>query len=263
MKRWIIGVLAMLSLSGCAQSVAPVAEVEPMEPVVETVVETTVETVIPEPEPEIEYHYVALTFDDGPVANTAYLLDELAARDVEATFFCLGIQATKYPEIIQRIVDEGHQLCSHSDTHLNMTKVDEEVWQADFQTVKDKFNAILETENDYWLRPPYGLINRSQYSLIDVPMVLWSVDPRDWELLDAEAVTTAVLETVEPYDIILLHDTYKTSVEAALAIIDQLQAENYRFVTVETLLELGGIEAEPGVIYRAASGANDTIWYGS
>ncbi|WP_409969165.1 hypothetical protein RFF05_04295 [Bengtsoniella intestinalis] len=87
--------------------------------------------------------------------------------------------------------------------------------------------------------------------------------PRDWELLDTQAVVDVVLSTVEPNDIILLHDTYATSVEAALQLIDEMTAMGYRFVTVEELLAINEIEVEDSVIYRSATGYSDSIWYGS
>ena len=86
-------------------------------------------------------------------------------------------------------------------------------------------------------------------ALIGVPMIKWSIDPRDWEKLDAAQVTEAVLEHAAPDQIILLHDIYPTSVDAALAIVDALQAEGYCFVTVEELLEASGIRPEAGVLY--------------
>ena len=85
--------------------------------------------------------------------------------------------------------------------------------------------------------------------LIQTPMIKWSIDPRDWEKRDAAQVTAAVLEAAAPNQIILLHDIYDTSVDAALAIVDALQAEGYRFVTVAELLEANGIQPEAGVLY--------------
>ena len=112
--------------------------------------------------------------------------------------------------------------------------------------------AVLESllgGEDYWLRPPYGAVDEADKALIGVPMIKWSIDPRDWEKLDAAQVTEAVLEHAAPDQIILLHDIYPTSVDAALAIVDALQAEGYCFVTVEELLEASGIRPEAGVLY--------------
>ena len=89
---------------------------------------------------------------------------------------------------------------------------------------------------------------------MDVPMVKWSVDPRDWESRNTGQVVRAILSAVEPNSIILLHDLYPTSVEAALQVVDALQAEGYVFVTVEELLERTGVTPEPGVLYCRGTG---------
>ena len=86
-------------------------------------------------------------------------------------------------------------------------------------------------------------------------MVKWSVDPRDWESRDTAKVVKAVLENVEPNSIILLHDIYSTSVDAALRIVDILQKQGYCFVTVEELLCLNGITPEAGQMYRSGNAA--------
>ena len=85
--------------------------------------------------------------------------------------------------------------------------------------------------------------------LLQVPMIKWSIDPRDWEKLNTAQVKAAVLENAAPNQIILLHDIYDTSVDAALEIVDTLQGEGYRFVTVQELLEANGIQPEAGVLY--------------
>ena len=82
-----------------------------------------------------------------------------------------------------------------------------------------------------------------------MPMVKWSVDPRDWESRNTEQVVRSVLSSVKPNSIILLHDIYETSVEAALQIVDTLQQEGYQFVTVRELLAINGVTPEPGVLY--------------
>lgn len=86
-------------------------------------------------------------------------------------------------------------------------------------------------------------------------MVKWSVDPRDWESQNADQVVQAVLETVEPNAIILFHDIYGSSVEAALRLTDLLRQEGYQLVTVQELLALNGITPEAGVLYRFGGGA--------
>ncbi len=109
---------------------------------------------------------------------------------------------------------------------------------------------ILGGEN-YWVRPPYGISSPETRQQISVPLITWSVDPRDWESRNTDAVVQSVMEHVQPNSIVLLHDIYPTSVEAALQIVDRLQQEGYWFVTVEELLALNGIEPQPGTSYRS------------
>ena len=157
-----------------------------------------------------EPKYVALTFDDGPRADTTTrLLDGLLERGAAATFFVMVEEIHKTEVLLKELVGEG----------------------------------------SFWLRPPYGLIGSERAKLIKTPMIYWSVDPQDWKLLNKDKVVSAVLEAVQPGDVILLHDFYSTSVDAALEIIDCLQAEGYDFVTVEELFRIQGVEAQAGVLY--------------
>lgn len=143
---------------------------------------------------------------------------------------------------------EGHQIGSHTWNHVRLLGVTEETIRQEVGQTEAALESLLGGE-DYWLRPPYGAVDAADEALIGVPMIKWSIDPRDWEKLDAAQVTEAVLEHAAPDQIILLHDIYPTSVDAALAIVDALQAEGYCFVTVEELLEASGIRPEAGVLY--------------
>ena len=102
------------------------------------------------------------------------------------------------------------------------------------------------------MRPPYGLVDQAFIQQLSVPVIKWSVDPRDWESRNTQAVVDAVMETVTDGSIVLLHDIYDTSVEAAFQIIDLLEPQGYRFVTVEQLLRIKGIEPQAGTAYRKA-----------
>lgn len=85
-------------------------------------------------------------------------------------------------------------------------------------------------------------------------MVKWSVDPRDWESRNTDKIVQAVLSAVQPNSIVLLHDIYEPSVQAALQIVDTLQKEGYVFVTVEELLERNGVEPQLGILYCKGTG---------
>ena len=204
--------------------------------------------------PVEEEKYVALTFDDGPhQGTTQQLLDGLQEREAKATFFLIGQEIPGKEDLVKSMAAQGHQVGNHTWGHVSLktgttAQALEEV---------EKTDALLQEilgEDVYWLRPPYGSVPDTVASQIQVPMVKWSVDPRDWESRDKEKIVQAVLEAVKPNSIILLHDIYPTSVEAALEIVDTLQAEGYTFVTVEELLQINGIAAQKGTLYISGRG---------
>lgn len=194
--------------------------------------------------------YVALTFDDGPRRSTTpLLLDGLKERGAAATFFLVGEEIAGNEDIVARMGAEGHQVGNHTWSHVRLEKVSEVVMLEEIRRTEETIGAILGGSG-YWLRPPYGFLKEGTASLVTVPMVKWSVDPRDWESRDTEKVVKAVLEAVDDGSIILLHDIYPTSVEAALKLVNTLQQEGYWFVTVEELLTIKGIHPEAGQMYR-------------
>ena len=198
--------------------------------------------------------YIALTFDDGPrLGTTDRLLDGLKERGASATFFLVGEEIEKYPELVKRMQAEGHQIGNHTWSHARLEQADEAMLAQEVGATERLLEKILGG-GDYWLRPPYGLISPEIESLIEVPMVKWSVDPRDWESRDEEKVTAAILEAVTPNSIVLLHDIYPTSVDAALNVVDRLEKEGYLFVTVAELLRLNGVQPQDGVLYRTGTG---------
>lgn len=199
----------------------------------------------------VETRYVALTFDDGPREGTTdRLLDGLRERGASASFFLVGEQAAKYPDLVRRMKAEGHQVGNHTWSHVRLEGAPAEMVCQEVTQTETLLTKLLG-EDSYWLRPPYGQVSEEIKSQVKVPMITWSVDPRDWESRDAGKVTQAILRDVKPNSIILLHDIYPTSVEAALKVVDALQAEGYVFVTVEELLFLNGVTPETGTIYRS------------
>ena len=179
---------------------------------------------------------IALTFDDGP--NHIYtdpLLDGLKERGVKATFFLIGNEVTKYPEIARRIAQEGHVIGNHSFYHVDLSLLSED--EAILQVARTN-EVIYEATGQYpqFLRPPFG--KNHPTSAYEPPMieVLWTVDSRDWELDDVATVMGNVLPVIEDNSIILMHDASSTSVAAALAVVDCLMEEGYMFVTLDEIL---------------------------
>ena len=178
----------------------------------------------------------------------ARLMDGLRERGAQATFFVIGRQIQENQDLVERMQAEGHQVGSHTWSHVRLTGISADTLQQEVGRTEEALENLLG-EGSYWLRPPYGAVDEADRVLIQTPMIKWSIGPRDWEKRDAAQVTAAVLEAAAPNQIILLHDIYDTSVDAALAIVDALQAEGYRFVTVAELLEANGIQPEAGVLY--------------
>ena len=194
---------------------------------------------------------MALTFDDGPRrSTTARLLDGLRERGASATFFLVGERLAGNEDLVLRMQAEGHQVGTHTWSHIRLDGTAPAAQLRDIQAAQNAVCKLLDTDS-CWLRPPYGLIDPAVRGGVTVPMVHWSVDPRDWESRDTAMVVRSVLKDVQPGDIILLHDIYPSSVEAAFQIVDALEAEGYWFVTVEELLELNGIQPKAGAMYRS------------
>ena len=179
---------------------------------------------------------VALTFDDGPSKYwTEGLLDGLKERDVKATFFLIGANVEGNEELVERMVAEGHLIGNHTYSHVQLTTISDEEACAEI----DEANEVLSEavgEGIHYIRPPFGSWQEDLDSLVDMQVVLWSVDPQDWKVQDTDAIVRAVLKKVKDGDIILLHDVYKESVEAALRIIDELKEQGYEFVRVDEVL---------------------------
>lgn len=194
--------------------------------------------------------YVALTFDDGPSGRfTRALLDALAERDVKATFFLCGYRIKDDPGLTARIASEGHEIGIHGYTHSCMADMCRENIEKEIRATQ---NLLPENYQSVLLRPPGGKQSDAvRKAALDagLSMVTWSVDPRDWQTSDAQAVTQRVLRNVHDGDVILLHDMSYSSVQAALAIIDKLRADGFGFVTVSQLALLHGQTLVPGEFY--------------
>lgn len=200
---------------------------------------------------------IALTFDDGPRRDTTTgLLDGLAQRGVHATFFLIGEQLIGNEDLVRRMEREGHQIGIHTYDHVRLLGLN----QSDFDAQVDKTRQMLKAvlgHNDFVLRPPYGLYDEGVRTMAECPIILWSIDPEDWGDKNADRITRHILDNAVDGSIILLHDIYPTSVEAALRVVDELHAQGYMFVTVDQLFAERGIELKHGEVYRGAPAQQD------
>ncbi len=174
--------------------------------------------------------------DDGPhPVYTPVLLDGLAKRKVKVTFFITGENAEACPELIKRMQEEGHLIGNHTYSHIQLTQDNREQFKAELM----KTNTIIEEitgQGVTYVRPPYGSWDKTFEKELNMIPVLWSIDPLDWCCSDAACVVRKVESAAEENAVILLHDSYPSTVTAALQIVDDLQKQGYVFVTVEEIL---------------------------
>lgn len=190
----------------------------------------------------VDGQYIAMTFDDGPSAeNTPRLLEILKQRGIKATFFLIGQNVAEHPEIVKRILEEGHEIGNHSWTHPQLSKLSDE--RVTDEIVKTQ-NAIHDASGytPTLLRPPYGAVTPRQREWIEshfgLNVILWSVDPFDWKRPGASVIEQRILSGAEPGAIILSHDIHKQTVDAMPATLDALIKKGYKFVTVSQLIAM-------------------------
>jgi peptidoglycan/xylan/chitin deacetylase (PgdA/CDA1 family) len=176
--------------------------------------------------------YVRLTFDDGPNKTaTPDILDTLANRGVEATFFVTGEMTAALPGIVRRVSEEGHGIGNHSWSHPELTTLDRAQVKAQLRRTNEVIEQVTGNTPSEW-RPPYGatngLVEAAAHDVGLDSMVLWTVDPRDWADPPATTIRDRVLQGVRPGSIVLLHDGTGQNTPAALPmILDGLAEAGY------------------------------------
>ncbi|MDE5697124.1 MAG: polysaccharide deacetylase family protein, partial [Lachnospiraceae bacterium] len=137
--------------------------------------------------------------------------------------------------IIKRMHDEGHLIGNHTYSHIQLTTSNRDKFKNELIQTNEILYDITGDEVQY-VRPPYGSWDKKLETDLNMFPVLWNVDPLDWNTANATRVAKAVISKVSDNDIILMHDYYDTSVEAALMIVDELTRQGYEFVTVDKIL---------------------------
>ena len=204
---------------------------------------------------------VAMTFDDGVSSKyTEQLLDGLKERGVSATFFILGQNAQSNISIVERAYEEGHEIACHTWDHPNLKNCSETEVERQIEDTLELLDVACGDEADYLVRPPYGATTKKVRDNIDVPLIFWSVDSRDWSLLDVEKVREKIVAETFDGCIILCHDIHETTITAALGAIDDLMEQGYEFVTVSELFRRRGRELELHKLHY--SSAENGVDYG-
>ena len=191
---------------------------------------------------------VALTFDDGPYPPfTQNLLAVLEEKQIKATFFVVGNNASKYPEVVRQIAEQGHEVALHAGEHKDFLKLNSSELAGNISSGKKVLEELTGKPVKY-MRPPHGFRDwavMEEASDFGLKVVNWSVIPRDWTNPGAHMIADRVCKDVYPGAIVLLHDgdapsqtaSREQTVAATAIIIDELRKQGYNFVTVSQLLE--------------------------
>ena len=186
---------------------------------------------------KVEAPRVALTFDDGPNARyTPLLLEGLRKRNIHATFFLLGENIPENEELLLQMQKDGHLIGCHTWSHVQLDKISPS--RASREILKTN-SLIYHITGTYptCLRPPYGAWKKDLELPVTMLPVFWDVDTLDWQSQNPESILDIVRKNVQDGSIILMHDSYDSSVRAALAIADELTEKGYDFVTADQLLD--------------------------
>lgn len=192
---------------------------------------------------------VALTFDDGPSRqNTNRILDALKQYNAHATFFMVGYNIDGNEDILRRVTEEGSEVANHSATHCKLTTLDAAGIASEVDAIADKIKSITGQES-VLIRPPYGAADENVMAAIKDPVILWSIDTEDWKTRNAQSTIQNIQSSVYDGAIILMHDLYGETADAAVQIIEWLNSQGYQMVTVSEMgyFRRGGLQ--PGIKY--------------
>jgi peptidoglycan/xylan/chitin deacetylase (PgdA/CDA1 family) len=190
---------------------------------------------------------VSLTFDDGPDdVWTPQVLDVLKRFNVKGTFMCVGRRIQQNPEVLRRIIREGHVVGNHTWSHPNLTKIPLNEVRNQIESTSNEIHRLAGVR-PVLFRPPYGALNldviREIMSLGD-KIIYWDVDSLDWAGLTARQVSINILAHVGPGSIILQHsaggrgESLLDTVRSLPYTIQTLHREGYHFATVPQLLNI-------------------------
>lgn len=201
--------------------------------------------------------YVSITFDDGPSPKyTPALLDTLKRFDVKATFFVVGKHVKKYPEIVKRIVDEGHDIGNHTYNHRDLVPATKATVLKELRRTEEVLQDTLELKTNLF-RPPRGIYNQTVRKLLveeGYEIILWSLSSCDWRPNSPSGILKRVKRFAKNGSIILFHDSGAmvrkeggsrgNTVKALPMVIEYLLEQGYKILPVSELIALNNQEPE-------------------
>ena len=196
---------------------------------------------------------IALTFDDGPSSSaTTRILNVLEKYNARATFFVVGSRVDSYKSQIKRAYDLKCEIGNHTYNHKTLTNLSADGVKSELSATDKKVKAITGV-SPVIMRPPGGsyktdtVRNNTPY-----PIIMWSVDTRDWESRNATSVVNHIKSHAYDGAIILMHDLYDSTATATETIVPWLISQGYQLVTVSEMMEAKGIQMQNGVAYSSA-----------
>lgn len=233
MHRWYWGLLGMACLG--VGILAAVQRTEKESRMEREVTVPASEALLPELAVR-ESKKIALTFDDGPhPVYTQEMLDLLEREKVPATFFLLGQNVELYGELVKEISDEGHLIGNHTYHHVQITTLPAEQAYEEIDKTSSLIKELTGKGTEY-VRPPFGTWNEGLETKLDLIPVMWTIDTLDWTTQNVDWIVNQVVKNAKENDIILMHDSYESTVQAAERIIMLLEADGFEFVTVDEVL---------------------------
>jgi peptidoglycan/xylan/chitin deacetylase (PgdA/CDA1 family) len=221
---------------------------------------TNPETYMPAASGSSTQKLIALTFDDGPYGtSTEEILSILESEHIHASFFLIGKNAEKYPDLVKRIYNDGDDIGNHSYAHLRTFSLEtKEVFGKDVDTAEAAISDAIGIHDNHIVhptlyRPPYGSLSETMKGVLAAKgyhIIMWDVDVRDWdsEKISTDMIVNGILAKIKSGSIVLLHDGRDTrinyprenTIHALKPLITGLREKGYEFVTVTELLERTG-----------------------
>lgn len=194
---------------------------------------------------------IALTFDDGPMPSVGNrIMDCLAQYNGRATFFLVGDRVPAYADEVRRMAAEGHEIANHTMNHKYLQKLG----AAEIQSQVNQCNNVIESVcgvRPTVMRLPGGSYNAVVLANTNMPMIQWNNDTLDWKTRNAQSTVDAVLGKVKDGDIVLMHELYSQTGDAALQIIPALTEQGYQLVTVSEMAAAKGVDLQAGKLYSS------------
>lgn len=194
--------------------------------------------------------YISFTFDDGPSKYTSDMISALELNNSSATFFMLGNKMKYNKDIVTLVDNSNSEVASHTYSHKYLTKISKKDILNEINSVNTIYNEITGKKIKY-VRPPYGSYNDTVLQTLQEPLILWNIDPKDWLVRNSNTIYKHIVNNACDGCIIVMHDTYKETLEAVKKVIPKLHEMGYEVVSISKLSEIKNVELQKNKAIRS------------